>query len=79
MKDHRTAIVIVKADDWKGIYFDGKLQEQGHSLDLMMDVLVPLCGLRIGHTEQRWVNDDWLETEGDLPQLLSDIPAGAWE
>ena len=72
-------VTIVKGDDWKGVYFDGALFAQGHSLDPVRDILKPLWGQRIGHSESRWVDSDWLECEGNLPERLSDIPETAWE
>lgn len=79
MRDHRTEVTIVKCDGWEAVYFDGKLINQGHRLDVVDDVLKPLCALRVGHTTKRRVNQDWAEVEGNFPVLLSDIPPTAYE
>lgn len=61
-------IVIVNHDDWQGIYVDGKLLMQDHRLRLS-DVLTAL-GIKLN---ERWVDGEWLETEGLLPEDLNEV------
>src|SRR5271157_2037686 len=60
--DMRPIITIVRADDWKGLYLDGKLVDEGHRVDTI-DVLKHL-GIE---AEQFWANDEWLGDRGNLP------------
>jgi hypothetical protein len=62
------AIVIVRADDWKGLYLDGKLVEEGHRVDTI-DVLKHL-GIK---AESVWANDEWLGDFGSLPEKLEEV------
>ncbi len=61
-------IVLVRADDWKGLYLDGKLVEEGHRVDTI-DVLHAL-GIE---ARQVWANDEWLNDRGCLPPSLRDV------
>ena len=61
-------ITLVRADDWRGLYIDGKLVEEGHRVDTI-DVLT-----RLGiDAEQFWANDEWLCDRGRLPEDLKDV------
>ena len=62
-------IVIVNADDWEGLYIDGDLKTEGHSLSLqnVLDIL------KIHTTFRYDVDYEWLEEIGRLPKSLSDV------
>lgn len=64
-------ILVSNGDDWEGLYVNGKLVQQDHSLSAR-DVL-SLIGIDI---EQRWVSYDYTAERGNLPDKLADIPAG---
>ncbi len=61
-------VIIVKADDWEGVYFDGKLIEEGHNLRLE-DVLARLDIV----SETVWANEVWLNNLGRLPENLEEV------
>ncbi len=61
-------IVLVRADDWRGLYLDGKLVDEGHRVDTI-DVLHAL-GIE---ATQCWANDEWLNDRGCLPPSLRDV------
>jgi hypothetical protein len=68
MSREMKTITLVNGDDWRGIYVDGELRWEGHSLDgrNVLDVL----GI-----DYREVSADlgWLEERGNLPFLESDV------
>ena len=61
-------IVIVSGDDWKGIYIDGQLKFEGHSIR-PMDLLGVLA---IGYEEFE-CDIAWLEDRGNVPKNLTDV------
>ena len=61
-------IVIVNGDDWAGIYIDGKLQYEGHSIS-PNDILTVLG---IEHKEIE-CDYDWLAERGSLPENLKQV------
>lgn len=70
-------IIIAQGDDWEGIYVDGQLLDQGHSLHLM-DVLTELKKLGAEFTDsttisQREVNLDWINMYGELPRSIDEV------
>lgn len=73
-----TRIVVAYGDDWQGIYVDGSLLDEGHSLEL-----VPMLKLALGvfnavpdDVSSRWVDLDWLDNQGSLPSNILDVK---WE
>jgi hypothetical protein len=61
-------IDLVYGDDWIGLYLDGKLVEEGHSLEPFH----VLDALGIKHTYHA-ADIDWLHEEGCLPERLDDV------
>lgn len=66
-------IKFVRADDWIGLYVDGDLKEQGHSIDEFEVARILVESLPIENTivAERY-NWDWVE-QGTLPQKYQDI------
>lgn len=58
-------VTIVKGDDWQGLYVDGKLKTEDHTL-LVEDVLNNL-GIRFTRLN---ADIDWLHERGALPEDL---------
>ncbi len=58
--------------DWEGIYVDGVLKAQGHTLD--NGQILEAIGVSARHID---VKTEWIENAGHLPENLSDIPADA--
>lgn len=67
-------LVYVNGDDWCGLYFNGNLQTQGHSLDFR-EVMETIT--EIGGTVNFWTtldaDMDWLGDHGILPLKLSEV------
>lgn len=63
-------IVHVWEDDWAGLYVDGVLKHEGHSIR-DEDWLELLNGRQVNLED---VKPGWLEGQGRLPLLLSEIP-----
>jgi len=61
-------ITIVDGDSWEGLYIDGKLIIENHTLSLY-DVLDAI-GVKYKHV---LVDDEWLYKHGTLPKKLSDV------
>ena len=61
-------VVIVHGDDWVGVYVDGKLRYEGHSI--RPEQLLELLGINCRDFE---CDLDWLEEEGNLPKDLKDV------
>lgn len=67
-------IVLAVADDWQGLYVDGNLKIENHSIKFE-DLMVVMVGMGQPVTEFRTidVNADWLEGMGRLPPCLDDV------
>lgn len=61
-------ITIVSGDDWQGLYVDGKLVDEGHSIQL--DTFARIMGIDLNEKEADF---DWLEKEGRMPDNLSEV------
>ena len=63
----------LKGDDWEGVYVDGELQFEGHSVsEKLIDKLVEVGGIEY---ESKWLNADGyreLAIGGRFPTSLSD-------
>lgn len=67
MKEEKE-IVFVIGSDWTGMYINGELVDEGHSLREEDIVQV------LGFTSQTLEADSsWLDDHGSLPQKLSDV------
>ena len=61
-------VTIVRGDNWEGIYLDGKLIDQGHTID-WYTVLTQHFECYVALEE---ADDEWLSEEGALPNDLVD-------
>lgn len=68
-------VTLVRGDggDWEGLYRNGILSDQNHSLDLRA-VLESLANQGSIHFAYIRVDQDWLEGELGLPYNLNEIP-----
>lgn len=74
-------IDIIKADDWEGLYVDGTLCTESHRIDLE-DILECVKhkvdtlddGITAFEYAITYINQEWMEEMGSLPQLIEDIP-----
>ena len=67
-------IAIVQFEDWEGVYLDGKMFDQNHSIDYT-NLLENLIGQKISNVIIYNIEDEeWIENNGRLPNEFSDIP-----
>jgi hypothetical protein len=62
-------ITIVSVDDWSGLYVDGVLKLEGHSLEPRM-VIEVITG---EYPESIWADREWAAERGSFPDLLEEV------
>ncbi|MBM7598232.1 hypothetical protein JOC34_000589 [Virgibacillus halotolerans] len=73
MDDAKT-ITVVTGDDWSGVYIDGLLDREGHSIDCsdMLEIIDSYkCFKNVADYE---IDLEYLEDLGSLPYKFEDIP-----
>lgn len=68
-------VIRIQALDWEGLYFDGVLADEGHSLGIG-NVLSLLVGKTITEVVTYGIDQDYMEDLGDLPEKFSEIDSG---
>lgn len=66
-------IKLLRADDWEGLFVDGRLVTEGHSLTAE-DII---RGLKLDYNSG-WINQEWMEDHGSFPYDVNDIPDEAY-
>lgn len=61
-------IKIVDGDDWSGLYINGELKDEGHSL--RVSEVLEILGFKVETFEADY---DWLEEMGSLPKKFSQV------
>lgn len=70
-------VVLVKSDDWQGLYINNKLWEEGHHIEFSM--IIDRCkknGVDISDLEEVWVSEDYqekLEDMGNFPDSYDEV------
>lgn len=72
MGEQEINLVYARGDDWSGLYIEGELAMEGHSINLV-DVIGALIGKRISSFDVIDVDIEWLDSRGNLPEQLSDV------
>jgi hypothetical protein len=68
-----TEYVLVKGEDWRGLYLNGKLVLQDHSIDLEYALnFIIKNGAGITSFKAIECDDNWLEENHELPTNLAD-------
>ena len=63
-------LILMRGDDWEGIYYEGKLLYQGHSIN-WYDVLKKLgYATKLKYIESE---EDWKELGWSLPENIEDV------
>lgn len=60
--------IYAMGSDWEGLYVDGKLIDEGHSMRL--DTILSNMGMQVTLVT---LDQDWLEDAGRLPKDYSDV------
>lgn len=73
MKDCNIDIIV--AEDWKGIYFNGELFTNGHTLstDSVIAVMLHLVEYDKVILNRHTIDQDYMEELGELPENLKEI------
>jgi hypothetical protein len=66
------ALVFVTGDDWEGIYVEGLLIKQGHSITVLDALMVGADNPSLKRV-QKEANIDWLNDVGELPEQIRDV------
>lgn len=69
-------LTIVRGDDWEGIYVDGTLAMEGHSIDTPEAIELAI-ERKATSSEVKWCDMKWLNDEGNLPLSLSAVKFNA--
>lgn len=70
-------VVLVKSDDWQGLYINNKLWEEDHHIEF--SAIIDGCkrnGVDVADLEEMWVSEDYqekLEDIGNFPDSYEDI------
>lgn len=64
--------IVGNDDDWEGLYVNGRLIVEGHSLDAR-DILDALRGKMLTDHESRICDRQWLHNHGNLPDDLARV------
>lgn len=69
-------VVVIRSDDWEGLYLDGRLVTEEHSLRLC-EVLKILTDKTLGSYNSYWIDYEvWAKVEpywSNLPPNLDDL------
>jgi hypothetical protein len=66
-------VIVASGDDWQGVYLNNILQLQGHGRARAADILAWGSEHSPYRVSQVWVNCDWLEENGQLPEKFEDV------
>lgn len=71
-------VILLKAEEWEGLYVDGLLIEQGHSIgegDGLLSVLHPIVNGNLWSWREEWADEDVMDLAmGDgFPQYWSEV------
>lgn len=65
-------MIIAECDNWIGCYVDGELIQEDHSY-LPEDWVQLTIDYDVTEVEKKFVNYDWMNERGSLPNNLSDV------
>lgn len=65
-------IAVAKGDDWKGVYIDGELVYQNHSID-WDKVFKKIVGSKVESFDSKYVDFNWLMNRGTLPDSIDEV------
>ncbi len=62
-------LLLLQSDDWDGLFIDGKLVTEGHSISLYK--FCKILGIKVDFKE---VDDEYMYEMGSFPENLDEIP-----
>lgn len=71
MQNNLTTVTLVTSDEWEGLFINGKLDVEGHSvrLEITLELLQQLGLIKY---ERLHANEDNLETYGSFAETLDE-------
>ena len=75
----KNEIVVVDGDDWIGLYINGELDVEGHGHSRHADILAWGAQYAPATVRLIFVDSAWMESQGRLPQKLSDVQVSSEE
>jgi hypothetical protein len=66
-------VTFVDGDDWEGLYVDGQLVTQGHTVSLKEAAEVFMQAQPVSAFDTRFADTQWLSEVGQLPDKLRDV------
>lgn len=72
LREAKVCIVESSDADWAGLYINGKLDCEGHSITAH-DLMSALAGMTLTDFEVRPCDIGWIIDAGNLPENLSDV------
>jgi hypothetical protein len=75
METHDVILISCESDDWEGIYVDGFLLDEGHSLSNSHFISLIRTYKNFNSIEQKWITDEGMDEVGcSFPTQYNDIP-----
>lgn len=69
------SLIICDCDDWEGIYINGRLEYEGHTIHNGIWIgLINKYGAFRQNVKSYWISEDYLHDRGSLPDKFEDIP-----
>lgn len=65
-------MTIIRGDDWEGVYIDGELETEGHSLETPETVRLAIRR-NVSEVMVKECDISWLHDEGNLPNDIADV------
>jgi hypothetical protein len=65
---HLPIYQLVRGDDWEGLYIDGKLETEGHSLS--PSDIFKVLDIRVTNHD---LDDEWICEQGSLPENFDEV------
>lgn len=68
MNKKNPKITFVNADDWYGLYIDGKLEFENHNIE--PGTILRALGIKYA---DKWASEKWMNERGSFPKYLKDV------
>jgi len=71
----KNQVIKVTADDWSGIYIDGRLRAEGHSIPFfqLMEALDEFTTNKVSYWVELEADHQWICDRGSLPDTLVEV------
>lgn len=68
--------ILISADDWEGLYYDGMLVFEGHELQKkeLVNFMNVAKTINVEFKSFNYLGLDWIHDRGSLPDCITEIP-----